>query len=152
MSKGKVKENEKGRGGLKIFKDINEKLIHSLHSPQIIIALWSVWPVKSRHMSIKVAQKWFHQKMKDFDTFTKIGQFGQNNCCYMLSKVAQSGHAVVLSCLKVLSESQKIYWPLVKQRAFLDLKIRTFIICVATSRYISEVTLTVIKHGILSWD
>ena len=32
-----------------------------------------VWPVKSRQMSIEVAQKWFHWKNKDFYTFTKIG-------------------------------------------------------------------------------
>ena len=31
-----------------------------------------VSPVKSRQMSIKVAQKWFTRKRKDFDTFTKI--------------------------------------------------------------------------------
>ena len=27
---------------------------------------------KNHQMSIKVAQKWFHKKMIDFDTFTKI--------------------------------------------------------------------------------
>ena len=36
----------------------------------------------------------FTRKVKDFDIFTKIayncGQFGQNNCCHMLWKVAQS--------------------------------------------------------------
>ena len=32
----------------------------------------SVWPVKNRQMSIKVAQKCFTRKMKDFDTFTKL--------------------------------------------------------------------------------
>ena len=43
-----------------------------------------VWPEKNRQLSIKVAQKGFHQK-NDFDTFTKIAQecekFGQINCC-----------------------------------------------------------------------
>ena len=33
---------------------------------------YTVWPDKNRQMSIKVAQKWFHWKMIDFDTFTKI--------------------------------------------------------------------------------
>ena len=32
----------------------------------------SVWPVKSRQMSIKVAQNDSTRKMKDFDAFTKI--------------------------------------------------------------------------------
>ena len=34
--------------------------------------LAAVWPVKSRQMSIKVAQKEFAWKMKDFDKFTQI--------------------------------------------------------------------------------
>ena len=42
----------------------------------------------------KVAQKWFHTKNKDFDTFTKIAlecwRFGQINCCHSLWKVASS--------------------------------------------------------------
>ena len=32
----------------------------------------TVWPVKSRQMSIKVPKKDFSSKMKDFDTITKI--------------------------------------------------------------------------------
>ena len=36
----------------------------------------AVWPIKSRQMSKKVAQKWFHKKMKDFDTFTKMPHKG----------------------------------------------------------------------------
>ena len=31
-----------------------------------------VWPDKNRQMSIKIAQKWFHSKMIDFDTFKKL--------------------------------------------------------------------------------
>ena len=54
----------------------------------------TVWPVKSCQMSVKVAQKWFHKKMKDFDTFTQIAyecrRFGQNNQCQRLWKVALS--------------------------------------------------------------
>ena len=45
-----------------------------------------------------VYKKWpktdFTRKMKEFDTFSKIAlkmwQFGQNNCCHRLRKVAQS--------------------------------------------------------------
>ena len=39
-----------------------------------VIDFWSppVWPDKNRQMHVKVAQKWFHKKMIDFDTFTKI--------------------------------------------------------------------------------
>ena len=48
-----------------------------------------MWPVKSRQMSIKVAQKHFASKKKDFDKFTKIA-FGKNNYCHGLWKVTQS--------------------------------------------------------------
>ena len=54
----------------------------------------SVWPVKSRQMSIKVAQKWFHYKNEWFrhldKNCLKCEQFRQNNCCHSLWKVAQS--------------------------------------------------------------
>ena len=56
--------------------------------------LGTVWPVKNRQMSIKVAKNDFTTKAKDFDTFTKIAwecrRFGQINCCQRLWKVAQS--------------------------------------------------------------
>ena len=46
------------------------------------------WPVKSRQMSIKVAQNDFTRKMKDFNPFTKIAlecrRFGQIKCCLRL--------------------------------------------------------------------
>ena len=48
-----------------------------------------MWPVKSRQMSIKVAQKHFASKKKDFDKFTKIA-LGKNNYCLGLWKVTQS--------------------------------------------------------------
>ena len=45
-------------------------------------------------MSIKVVQNDFTGKNKDFHTLTKLpnneGDFGQNNCCHMHQKVAQS--------------------------------------------------------------
>ena len=54
----------------------------------------AVWPVKSRQMSIKVAQKWFHYKNERFwhiyKNCLKHGWFGQNNFCHWLWKVAQS--------------------------------------------------------------
>ena len=56
---------------------------------------WSepAWPVKSRQMSTKVAQKWFHLKNERFGLFykncLKCWQFGQNNCWHRLWKVAQ---------------------------------------------------------------
>ena len=55
-------------------------------------ALRTVWPDKNRQISLKVAQKWFHHKIIDFDNFTKItcGRFGQINCCQRLWTVAQS--------------------------------------------------------------
>ena len=37
-----------------------------------IVLKGSVWPEKNRQMSIKVAQKWFHQKKDNFHNFTKI--------------------------------------------------------------------------------
>ena len=37
-----------------------------------------MWPVKIHQMSIKVAQKWFHLKIKDFDTLPKnVGDLGK---------------------------------------------------------------------------
>ena len=55
-----------------------------------------VLPVKSGQMSFKVAQKLYHKKMIDFETFLKIvlqcGHFVQNNCFNRLWKVAHSGH------------------------------------------------------------
>ena len=45
----------------------------SIRSREIcLLTSQAVWPVKSRQMSIKVAQKGFARKMKDFVTFTKI--------------------------------------------------------------------------------
>ena len=53
----------------------------------------TVWPVKIRQMSIKVAKNDLTRKIKDFHTFTKValecGRFGQTNCCHRLWKVAQ---------------------------------------------------------------
>ena len=50
-----------------------------------------VWPVKSRQMSIKVAQKWFHNKNEIFghlyQNWLKCGRFGLNNCCHRLKKL-----------------------------------------------------------------
>ena len=54
----------------------------------------TVWPVNSHQMSIKVVQKWFHKKNEIFwhlyKNCQKMGQFGQNNCCHSLWKVAQT--------------------------------------------------------------
>ena len=52
-----------------------------------------VWPVKSRRISIRIAQKWFHFKNERFWQLKKslnCGRFGKNNCCHRLLKVAQS--------------------------------------------------------------
>ena len=59
------------------------------------LGAWAVmWLVKSHQLPIKVAQKWFHLKMKDFlhlyKYCLKCGQFGQNKCCHRLWKVVQS--------------------------------------------------------------
>ena len=81
-------------GSLKKKKIENaiDKLSHlstRLLPPSLSDALYlSVWPEKNRKKSIKVAQKLFHWKNKDFDTFTKItyecGRFGRSNCCQRL--------------------------------------------------------------------
>ena len=56
--------------------------------------LCTVWPVKRRQMSIKVAQKRFHKQNERFwqlyKDCLKCGQLGQNNYCHRLWKVAQS--------------------------------------------------------------
>ena len=44
----------------------------SLCNQNFYLLSLEVWPEKNRQMSEKVAQKWFHSKMIDFDTFTKI--------------------------------------------------------------------------------
>ena len=65
--------------------------LSNLHS------FYTVWPVKSHQMSIKVAQNDSTWKMKDFAL--KCGRFGQNKWCYRLWKVAQSAinpHLVTL--------------------------------------------------------
>ena len=66
----------------------------------------SVWPIKSRQMSIKVAQKWFHSKNESFWHFykncLKCGQFGQNDCCHRLWKVAQSAININLVTLPII--------------------------------------------------
>ena len=54
----------------------------------------TVWPVKSHQMSIKVAQKWFHNKKWKFlkplqKLYKNVNNFGQNNCCHRLWEVAQ---------------------------------------------------------------
>ena len=45
---------------------LDNSWIAELHIQQL-----PVWPNKNRQMSIKVAQKWFHQKNDNFYTFTK---------------------------------------------------------------------------------
>ena len=54
----------------------------------------TVWPIKSRQMSIKVAQKWLHWKNERFwhlfINCQKCGRFGQNNSCHRLWKIDQS--------------------------------------------------------------
>ena len=59
----------------------------------VMVHAWPVWPVKSRQMTIKVAQKWFQQKNYRFwHLYKKIveecGRFGQINCCQKLWKLS----------------------------------------------------------------
>ena len=53
-----------------------------------------VWPVKRCQISIKVAQQWFPKKIERFwqlyKNWLNCWQFGRNNCCHKLRKVAQS--------------------------------------------------------------
>ena len=53
-----------------------------------------VWPVKSRQISIKVAQKWFQLEklniLTPYQNCLECGRFGQIHCCHRLWKVAQS--------------------------------------------------------------
>ena len=53
---------------------IGSLIIVLINSFKLVIIGWlnqTVWPVKTRQMSIKVAQKDFTRKIKAFDTFTK---------------------------------------------------------------------------------
>ena len=49
-------------------------------------------------MSIKVAQKWFDQKIEDFDTLTKTAQ-----------NVGDLGKIIVATCFEKLPKVQKIF-------------------------------------------
>ena len=53
------------------FKHLSTQSFFHRSFPNIVSQL-AVWPEKNRQMSIKHAQKWFYEKMIDFDTFTKI--------------------------------------------------------------------------------
>ena len=53
---------------------IGSLIIVLINSFKLVIIGWlnqTVWPVKTRQMSIKVAQKDFTRKIQAFDTFTK---------------------------------------------------------------------------------
>ena len=62
--------------------------------PDSFVAAASVTRKKSPNVYKKLPKNDLAWKMKAIDTFTKIAikreQFGQNNCCQMLWKVAQS--------------------------------------------------------------
>ena len=75
-----------------VWLDIEQNIIFGQQS--IWPIRWNlnpVWPVKSRQMSIKVAQKWFHNKNEIFghlyQNWLKCGRFGLNNCCHRLKKL-----------------------------------------------------------------
>ena len=54
----------------------------------------AVWPVKSRQMSITSGQKLISLEkwkiLKSLTNWLNMWQFGENNCCHRLKKVAQS--------------------------------------------------------------
>ena len=66
-------EKEAGNGP---FKKLNQKRVRFRKFKSVCLPFFrpmrSVWLIKSRQMSTKVAQKLFHYKIKDFDIFTKI--------------------------------------------------------------------------------
>ena len=70
------------------------KLVVSRTKEWSTLPRWTVWPVKSCQMSIKIIQKWFHFKNERFwhlyKNCLKHGRFGQNNYCHWLWKVDQT--------------------------------------------------------------
>ena len=75
-------------------RSISLSLSLSICFQNVLLARISVTSKQSPNVYKNLPKNDFTRKIKDFDNFTKIAQkcwqFGQNNCCHMLWKVAQS--------------------------------------------------------------